>query len=1377
MASDSSSSSVSPAPAQQPDRLAEPVSHEQPPRLPFPVVGVGASAGGLEAFSEFLKATPANIGMAFVLIQHLPPERESMIAAILSKLTPLPVHQVEDEMAVEVNHVYVIRPGRTLTIAGGRLHLSEPTEKRGHQRPVDDFFRSLAEEQRERAIAIVMSGMGSNGTAGAETVKAVGGLCIAQELESAGFPSMPRNLIDMGLADYVLKPEEMPEVLARFAAHPYVAGQGKERTDPEAPALKVILDVLKTRLRHDFSPYKKPTVIRRVQRRMGLAQLTSMQDYARMVRQHPGEAAALADDLMIHVTGFFRDPEVWEALNEKVVAPLIANKPEGGVVRAWVTACSSGEEAYTLAMLLVEAADVAKKDFDIKVFATDTAERSLGLARTGVYAGGIESEVSPERLQRFFDHDDSIYRVKKQLRDLVVFAPLNLLQDPPFSRLDICTCRNLLIYLEPEMQRRALLLMHFGLMEGGTLLLGSSETIGPLDDLFEAIDKKKRIYRRVGPTRYGAVDFPMPRLVGMSSEGEMASPFGGIPRQTLNHLVQKTLLTRYTPPSIVVDRQSRVVLFHGRTERFLAQPAGEPTREFLELVREPFRGAARTALHNATTQNTPATSRDRWIATEQGRTGVEVTVVPLGPEGNPGYFLVSFQEVTELNLGGNGGNGAPAPSSPRHDLEEELRRVTGELQSTIEELQTNNEEMKASAEEATSINEELQSTNEELETSKEELQSLNEELTTVNSQLQAKMEELECATNDMSSLLSSTHIAVVFLDTEFRIRRFTPAVKDLMELIPFDVGRPIKNLALKFEDPEFLTDIQRVLENLVPLEREVESASGRRYVRRTLPYRTGDNRIDGIVITFVDISGRHAAEAALRESEERYRLILDGVKEYAIFMLDVQGRFATWPTGAQRVLGYSSSEALGRPLSVLLTPEDRENGVAEREIVQATEEGSASEDRWHQRKDGTRFWGSGVLASLKGEDGHLRGFVKVLRDNTDLKMAEEALKQAKASAEEANAAKDYFLATVSHELRTPLAGMMLWTKLLEDLPETRTPKLREGLEAIRNCAEEQQQLIEDLLDTSRIVAGKMRLEPKPTNLVATLGSAADAVRPAVAAKNLSLVEQMEAEVGWVRADAHRLQQVVWNLLSNAVKFTPAGGTIRLAARRRGSEVEIEVSDSGIGIAPNFIESVFDRFGQAEQTSARESGGLGLGLAICKQLVELHGGHIRAESRGLGHGASFKVVLPLPVIDPATASTDSHSPLSARPNLNGLRVMLLEDMAATRKALTLILRGAGADVIAFDRAAEALAEFKTRRPDLILSDLGLPETDGHEFIRRIRAMEKELGGFVPAVALSAYGDENNRRRAEISGFQEYLAKPIDARRLMGTLLKLKPAPKA
>ncbi|HZW07152.1 MAG TPA: chemotaxis protein CheB, partial [Phycisphaerales bacterium] len=794
------------------DRLAQPVLDEGAPRLPFTVVGIGASAGGLEACIEFVRNIPADDDTAYVVVQHLSPDKSSMVAEILAKHCPLPTTEIDDGMAVEPGRVYVIRPARTLIIESGRFVLSEPLQKRGHRHPIDDFFRSLAEEQRERAVAVVLSGMGSNGTAGAAVINTVGGLCIAQEPVTATHASMPQSLIDSHHADYILPPSQMPGMIRRYVAHPYTKSRRAELVaQRDNRAYDEIVSVLRSRTHQEFGGYKRATVLRRIQRRMGIHHTVDMTEYATLVRQNAAEARALAEEIVIHVTGFFRDPQAWETLRERVVEPLVAarvaaprsadplERPE---IRAWVTACSTGEEPYTLAILLHEAVEKAGRriggagGIDVKVFATDLVDRTIAYARNGAYPLGIEAEVRPDRLERYFDKDEVSYRVKKEVRELVVFAPQNVLQDPPFSRLDIVTCRNLLIYLEPQVQQRLLGLLHFGLRERGVLMLGNSETIGGAEDLFEPLDKKWRIYRKLGATRTGRIDFPtllasVRRESAAAVTGQDAAPVGergpagfyprpsavpGPGRASIAQLAQRTLLERHTPPSVVIDRAQRIVYFHGDTSPFIAQPHGEPTRELLPLVRDGVRNAVRTALRRSMRAvkgsdgedggeaaggdgaGTPVTVPDGLIVLRGERRRIEVTVAQLDPRAAGDLWLVSFEDHPADGPYGEGGAGADgggsaAEQARSRELSSELGRVRDELQGTIIELQTSNEELKAANEEVTSINEELQSTNEELETSKEELQSYNEELSTVNTQLQGKMEELEAATNDLSSLL------------------------------------------------------------------------------------------------------------------------------------------------------------------------------------------------------------------------------------------------------------------------------------------------------------------------------------------------------------------------------------------------------------------------------------------------------------------------------------------------------------------------------------------------------------------------------------------------------------------------------------------------
>jgi two-component system CheB/CheR fusion protein len=1373
------SNGAEPAEFVENDRLAEPIGVEAPPRLPFPVVGMGASAGGLEAFIEFFDAMPSDAGIAFVLVQHLPPERESMVADILSKHTQMPTHEVEDGMPVEPNHVYVIRPGRTLTIKGGRLHLGERLSAPGHHRPVDDFFRSLAEEQRQRAICVILSGMGSNGSSGAESIKAVGGLAIAQSPESAKFPSMPRHLIESGNADFVHRPEEIPKVLVRYVWHAYVRG-GKEPSGSgeteDLKALGEVLSVLRARIRRDFTGYKKPTVLRRIQRRMGLNQIESLPQYARFLRQTPAEIPALSDDLMIHVTGFFRDAAAWEALQDHVMKPLMAEREAEGCIRCWVTACSSGEEAYTLSMLLWEAAEATGKDFDIKVFATDMAERSLAKARLGIYPLGIEAEIEPARLERFFERDDSVYRIRKELREMVVFAPQNVLQDPPFSRLDICTCRNLLIYLEPEVQRRVLSLLHFGLRQGGALFLGSSETIVGVEELFEPIDKKARIFRRVAPARHGAVEFAFPNLKTAATD---PAPTRAAPRVTVAQLTQRALLDRYTPPAVTVDREQRILYFHGDTTAYLQQPTGEPTRELLPLVRETLRGTARLALQQALAENQKASARDGIIDGEEGRYRLEVTAEPIEPKSATNYFLVTFDRIKES------ADHRAAAGEPSHDdraeLEAELIRVRDELQSTIEELQTTNEEMRASNEETMSINEELQSTNEELETNKEELQSLNEELTTVNVQLQTKMEEHEATSNDLSSLLTSTDVAVVFLDPGLRIRRYTPAVRDLVELIPADVGRPLADLHLKFDDCRLLTDCQAVVEKLTPVEREVTSAdSGQIYMRRVQPYRTLDNRIEGVVLTFIDVTALKRAEKERRRIEERFRQVIEGAQDFAMMLLDAQGNIVTWSEGATRLLGWSKEEAIGHSASMIYAGEDPAGQLAE-EMETAIRQNRAADETWHQRKDGSRFWGRGVLTALRDEDGGSSAFVKVMRDETarrDAEISRDHLlvseQSARRDAEQSNVVKDQFLARLSHELRTPLSSITTWAELLQDNIDDSTRQ--EGLRVIQRSAEAQAQLLNDLLEISRIASGKMRLQQTRRSLAEVIRQAVEAMLPGASQRGVALEMEAAQDPFDIAFDPDRIRQVVSNLLTNAVKFTPAGGRIDVKLSRVDNFAEIRVTDTGHGIDPGFLPYIFTPFSQADYSMTRNYGGLGLGLAICKELVELHGGTIEAQSEGFGRGATIVVRLPTGQATSAEyLGSETAVSRPAQDALAGIRILLVEDDSATNYAVRRMLEQFGASVAATKDASEAYEQFVASSPEVFLSDIGLPNEDGLELLKRIRALEKERGlEPAPAIAITAFAGVQHQREAQAAGFQDYLSKPVKTADLIAAILRVRKA---
>lgn len=842
----------------------------------FPIVGIGMSAGGLEVATAFFNAMPIDSGIGFVLIQHLDPTRDSMLADLLSRETAMPVVQVEDGMRVEPNRVHVIVPAKTLLIENGVLRLVEPEEPRGHRHPIDRFFTALADDQKEKAIAIILSGAGSNGTAGLQDIKQAGGLGLAQDPETARFDSMPRHAIASDAIDYVLAPERMPEALISYIHHSYVRDRDPGTIgDGSTTELTDVLAFLQIAIGHDFRQYKRNTLARRISRRMSLARMEKLDDYLAFLRSDPGEVTALGKDLMINVTALFRDADAWAALDENVIKPLVDKAEHSSTLRVWVPACSTGEEAYTIAMLLSERVEAAKKGLGVKIFATDAGDHNLSAARKALFPASMVETLSPERLARFFDKGvDDTYRIKPAIRETVLFAPQNLLQDPPYSKMDLVSCRNLLIYLEPKAQEQVLALAHFALREGGYLFLGSAESVGKRDHLFQPISKRWRIYRRIGPARSAAIDFAnWPKRDDL-----MATP---VPPPKLADIATASLLANFAPASVLIDRQYRVLHFHGNTEEYLAQPSGAPTLDLLTLAREGLRLTIRGAVRQAIeTGETAALRGNTRRGKEAGPVRVTANPVVNGKDTSD-LILVSFAHDSDAAMPPvpDQDDKGPEAATPQRDLEEELRAAREEMRGTVEQFETTNEELTAANEEITSVNEELQATNEELESSKEELQSLNEELDTVNSQLERKVIELEETGDDLRNLLMGNDVATIFLDTAMRIKWFTPAVQALFDLIEGDIGRPIANFSQKFADGGLVEKAQAAVEKLATSEQEVRGDSGREYRLRVLPYRTRDNRIGGAVATFIDITDLKATQAETAEARDYAEAIVETIRD------------------------------------------------------------------------------------------------------------------------------------------------------------------------------------------------------------------------------------------------------------------------------------------------------------------------------------------------------------------------------------------------------------------------------------------------------------------------------------------------------------------
>ena len=828
---------------------------------PLYVVGVGASAGGLEALEQLFDAMPPATGMAFVVVSHLDPTHTSIMPELIRKHAgEMRVQQVGDGMRVSPDTVYLIPPNKDMAIMNGVLCLMEPTGQRGRRLPIDYFFRSLAVDRKDEAIGIILSGTGTDGTLGLKAVKGELGLTMAQDPQSAKYDGMPRSAISTGLVDYVAPPKEMPNYLVSYVKHARTTPADDRLPVEDEPheTLRKILLLLRNHTGHDFSFYKKNTLLRRLERRKNLHRIENFAQYIRYLQQNPHEMDTLFKELLIGVTNFFRDPDAFEALKKKAFPHLFEGKSDDHGLRVWVPGCSTGEEAYSLGIVLREAMEERGVSLSAQIFGTDLDPDAIDTARAGIYPDSISADVSPSRLKRFFTRGQNSYRINRDIREMLVFAPQSIIKDPPFTRMDLVCCRNLLIYLEQDLQKRVLPLFHYTLNPGGILFLGSSETIGGFLDLFSALDKKWKIFRRKeSPAgRLPADAFPLfpqhnrvPRTQSVKASCQGTEQVGC-------QQFEKVLLERYVPPSVITDQNGQIVYVHGRTGRYLEPAPGEASLSIVDMAREGLRFELMSALRKASCQDKDIVCKSLRVRSNGHCHVINLVVHPLRePETMRGLLMVVFEE-----------GGAPeSPDAPlvvdSHDvtdrkvkeLEQELMYSRENLQSTIEELETANEELKSTNEELQSTNEELQSTNEEMETSKEELQSLNEELVTVNAELQSKNDELMTSNNDMKNLLDSTQVPTVFLDSRLCIKRFTSRAVEVFNLIEGDVGRPLGHLVSKLKSADLMENAQEVLNKLIPIEKEVETLDGHWFLMRVLPYRTIDDVIDGVVVAFLDI--------------------------------------------------------------------------------------------------------------------------------------------------------------------------------------------------------------------------------------------------------------------------------------------------------------------------------------------------------------------------------------------------------------------------------------------------------------------------------------------------------------------------------------------
>lgn len=1170
----------------------------------FPVVGIGASAGGLKALREFFSGMSADSGLAFVVIQHLDPTHQSMTPELLARCTAMTVAQVEDQMKVEPNCVYVIPPNTSLAIEDTTLHLGEPVLHRGMRMPMDHFFRSLAADRQHGAIGIVLSGTGTDGTLGINEIKGAGGMVMAQSPETAEYDGMSRSAIASGSVDHVLPVAEMPEVLLKYVECAYIRDLHAPETlvEKEPDHFHAILALLKTRTKFDFRGYKRGTLLRRINRRMGLNQVTDLADYVAFLREHSKEVTQLYRDLLIGVTNFFRDPEAFQALDEQVISKLVEDKPPDATLRVWVPGCASGEEAYSLAMLLTEHLHRIEKGCPLQVFGSDVDEDALGIARAGRYPENIAGDIPPDRLRRFFSREGQSYRVTNLLREPVVFARQNLITDPPFSRLDLISCRNLLIYLQPDVQRKVLSLFHFALEEAGCLFLGSAETVGQQTHLFQPVSTKWRIYRRVGVKPHHAVELPLVQGAVDRQKApdtpEESRPVANRPAQ----LTERLLLEDDVRAAVLINAQHQILYTHGPVDRYLKQPSGVPSDDLSACVREGLLTQLRGAIQQALEQQESVEARDAHVRRNGDYHPTRFTVRPVKQPKSGVLLLITF----EPDEAAASQPAVPEPGSQDESplvrqLEHELEATKQELRHTVEDAESSNEELKAANEEVMSINEELQSTNEELETSKEELQSVNEELITVNSQLESKVRELEAVHDDMTNLLNSTDIATLFLDQQGHIKRFTPAMAKLINVIDSDVGRPISDIANPFSNGELQEDVRSVLNVLSPVTREVHTQGGRWYLRRILPYRTQDNRINGVVVTFTDITERQQANATMQEAKE--------------------------------------------------------------------------------------------------------------------------------AAERANHSKSQFLAAASHDLRQPLQTVSLLNEVLSTSVEQEAAV--HTIDRQRSAIDAMQELLDALLDISKLEAGAVTPEIREFQIAPVLASMRSKFESQAEAKGLRL--RVAPCALTVRSDPSLLEQIIQNLLVNAIKHTETGRVL-LGCRRRGPELCIGVWDTGVGIPHDQLERIFESFYQLDNPGRDRRKGLGLGLAIVKDLARLLEHRLEVQSTP-GKGSVFAVHVPIAQGATSMSCDEAQEQPAGDVPLHGLSILLIEDDIGIVEALELFLESKGVQLLAASNADDALARAQERavRPDLAIADYRLPQSEtGTQALQRVR---EAFGRDLPTLLLT------------------------------------------
>jgi two-component system CheB/CheR fusion protein len=1328
---------------------------------PLLVVAIGASAGGLDALRELFEALSGSVGMAFVVVEHADGGSTSLLPSVLRQFTSIQVTEITEGQALAPDQIFVAPTNSLVELDRLTFHVRPAAGPEPRRAPIDRFFRSLAAAFGTRSVGVILSGSGSDGMVGVQQIAHEGGMTLAQRPDHARHDGMPGSAIATGVVDHVLTPGEMAGELLAYAGHlrEIVAEEGAlQGYETVLETLPEICDLLQKTSEHNFKHYKTSTLVRRIKRRMQVLRIEGVQAYVDRLRRDGEELTQLFRELLVGVTAFFRDPAAFDVLAAEVIAPLLSQRRSESL-RIWVPGCATGEEAYSLAIVVLEALTGVSDPPSVQIFATDIDERALSVARQSVYPASIAEDLTSARLERFFVKKGKRYQLIKEVRELCMFSHHNLIADPPFSRQDLISCRNLLIYFGPHLQQKVIPLFHYALRPNGYLFLGPSESISTHKELFVPVNAKFRISQR--------------KPTAISSSAVLSTPGSqrGAPRlhaidataqPDLYQLMQRMLLDEFAPKALIVTEEGQILSASGAMDQYLSVTEGTFQNNVIRLARPGLRVGLRAALGEAIKLRRKVVHDKVSVQVDAGIQRVRVTAQPMPRVGQEvELFLVVFEDLGAISPREEGGAATASAEADSliEQLEEELSTTRDDLEKTIQDFEAANEELKSSNEELLSMNEELQSANEELETSKEEVQATNEALARAHANL--------------SNLLTSTTIATIFLDESLNIQSFTPAVANLYNVMPSDVGRPLAHITHRCAHMPPLPSPEELRRSEAQQEDEVLTNDGGCYLRRAHPYQTHEGKAEGLVVTFLDVTQLKQAREQTYQHERQLQLITDALP-VLISYVDTAQRYVFNNLAYERWFGIPRDSLRGR--QVLEVIGEGAYRTASPNIARALAGEAVGYEGELPFRDGRRIIRAEYVPD-RDEEGLVRGYVSLKYDVTEERRMGQSLAEAKLAAEQANLAKSDFLANMSHEIRTPLTSILGYGELLQT--HTTDPDNLACIDAIRRNGKHLIEIINDILDLSKIEAGMLRTELVRLAPGGVLRDVVDGLRVRAAEKGLTLDVSHEGPLpATIESDPTRLRQILLNLLSNAIKFTEQGG-VQVSARLLEKErlLQVAVRDTGIGISAERQASLFAPFTQADSSINRRYGGTGLGLAISRRLVELLGGSISVDSaEGRGSTFTFSVgtgpLEEVPLQEEAVPAPEVALPPVSR--LDDRRILIVDDRRDMRYLIQTYVEEAGAIAASASDGAAAVEHVRAmqqegRSFDAIVLDMQMPVMDGFRAAPALRAAG--YSGMI--IALTANAMKGDEERCLQVGCDEYLSKPVDRLRLLYLLARGKP----